>query len=325
MFFCRLRLEPFGSGSIFAHEETFGGPKEDRLKLTHATRCNLSPIFGLYSDAENELSQLLDSQIDREPDQSGVLEGIQNELWVVTDDLITDAVARMMREKPVFIADGHHRYSTALMFRQQQAEQYMEPEADDPINSVLAVLCGMEDPGAVIQPYFRTIVDAPTVTSAKLRGVLGETFSWTPIPKPASAEELARRLAGVDSQAIALYFAEEKLCVVLCPTERDLLARYEPKRSPAWRALAYAVFHRYLVDEVLQPKLAGSKPLTLHYHKNMQEAIADAQAESGIAVLPPAVTMSQLREICMTGELMPQKSTYFHPKLATGFVINPLY
>lgn len=325
MFFCRLRLEPLGSGSVFAHEETFGGPKEDRLKLTLATRCNLSPIFGLYPDAKNELSQLLDAEINRDPDQSGVLEGIQNKLWVVTDDLAIEAAQKMMAEKPIFIADGHHRYSTALMFRQQQVEQLVEPASDDPINFVLAVLCSMEDPGALIQPYFRTIVDLPGLTSVKLRELVGETFHWTPIPKPASAEELARRLAESDSQAVALYFAEEKVCAIATPAQSDLLAHYEPRRSPAWRGLAYAVFHRYLIDEIIQPALSPSGPVTLHYHKNMQEAIADAQASNGVAVLPPAVSMSQLKDVCLAGELMPQKSTYFFPKLATGLVINPLY
>jgi len=325
MFFCRLRLEPFGSGSVFAHEETFGGPKEDRLKLTMATRCNLSPIFGLYPDPTNELSQLLDGEINREPDQSGVLEGIQNKLWVVTDDLAIERAQQTMSQRPIFIADGHHRYSTALMFRQHQAEHYLEPAPDDPINFVLAVLCSMEDPGALIQPYFRTIVDLPTLTSAKLRELTGETFQWTAIPKPASAEELARRFVDADSQSFALYFADEKACSILTPAKPDLLARLEPKRSPAWRGLAYAVFHRYLIDEVIRPALSSAAPVSLHYHKNMQEAIADAQAESGVAVLPPAVSMSQLKDVCMAGELMPQKSTYFHPKLATGLVINPLY
>jgi uncharacterized protein (DUF1015 family) len=324
-FFCRLRLEAFGKGSVFAHEQTFGGPKEDRLKLTTATRCNLSPIFGLYPDEGNEVSAVLDAETGREPDQSGMLEGIQNKLWVVTDEELIASVQTKMRNKPVFIADGHHRYSTALMYRKQETDQFPTRKSEDPVNFVLAVLCGMEDPGALIQPYFRCIVETPGLTPESLQAALGSDFTWLPIAKPASAEELARRLSAVGSQALGLYFGREKKCVLIAPSNPDLLARFEPKRNAAWRSLAYAVFHRYVVDEVLQPKLCGGKPLTLHYHKNMQEAIADAQEAMGVAVLMPAVTMEQLRAVCLAGELMPQKSTYFFPKLATGFVINPLY
>lgn len=324
-FFTRLRLSPFGEGSVFAHEQTFGGPKEDRLKLTLATRCNLSPIFGLYPDPGNEVAAMLDGAIDREPDQLGMLEAIQNKLWVVTDEDVIASVKSMLADRPIFIADGHHRYSTALTYREKEMEQLVRVPEQHPVNYVLAVLCGMEDPGAVIQPYFRSMVDVPGLTMEKLKSALGAAFTWTPINKPASAEELSRRLAAVGPQALALYFAKEGTCAVIAPSDPDLLAKYEPKRKPAWRGLAYAIFHRYLLDEVVQPTFCSGKPPTLHYHKNMQESIADAMETGGVAVLMPAVSMSQLREICLAGELMPQKSTYFFPKLATGMVINPLY
>lgn len=324
-FFARLRLSPFGEGSVFAHEQTFGGPKEDRLKLTLATRCHLSPIFGLYPDPGNEVAAMLDGAIDREPDQLGMLEAIQNKLWVVTDEDVIASVKSMLADRPIFIADGHHRYSTALMYREKEIEQLVRVPEQHPVNYVLAVLCGMEDPGAVIQPYFRSMVGAPGLTMEKLKGALGAAFTWTPINKPASAEELSRRLAAVGPQALALYFAKESACAVIAPSDPDLLSKYEPKRKPAWRGLAYAIFHRYILDEVVQPTFCSGKAPTLHYHKNMQESIADAMETGGVAVLMPAVSMSQLREICLAGELMPQKSTYFFPKLATGMVINPLY
>lgn len=324
-FFARLRLEAFGQGGVFAHEQTFGGPKEDRLKLTIATRCNLSPIFGLYPDPAQEVSSLLDETVEREPDQSGVLEGIQNQLWVVTDPDVITAVKVGLADRPIFIADGHHRYSTALMYRQREIEQFMEPPASDPIHFVLAVLCGMEDPGAVIQPYNRSVVDVIGLTAEKLRAALADAFTWTPSNKPASAEELARKLAAAGPQALALYFAKEHTCAILAPREPELLARYEPRRSPAWRRLAYALFHRYIVDQVMAPAFCAGASPTIHYYNNMQAAIADAQDRGGVAVLMPAATMAQVRDVCTAGELMPQKSTYFFPKLATGLVINPLY
>jgi uncharacterized protein (DUF1015 family) len=325
MFFARLRLEPFGSGSVFAHEETFGGPKEDRLKLTIATRCNMSPIFGLYPDGPNEVAALLDEAIGREPDQSAVLDQVQNKLWVVTEPGVLAAVSQKLADQPIFIADGHHRYSTALMYREHETEATGDLTPTDPLNFVLAALCAMEDPGATIQPYFRTMVELPTVTAAMLRDALSTSFTWSPVGRPQSAEELAKLLSAAGPQAMGLYVAKGDGCAIVSPKDPDMLAAVERARHPAWRKSPYAIFHRYIVDEIMAPLFRGGQPPTIHYHKTMQEAIADARANAGIAALMPATRMEELREICLAGELMPQKSTYFFPKLATGLVVNPLY
>jgi len=325
-FFARLRLEEFGKGKVYPHEQTFGGPKEDRLKLTQATRCNLSPIFGLYPDPKNEVATLLDRAIGRrEPDAQATMDGVQNRLWVVTDADVIDQTKAKLAPLPIYIADGHHRYGTALAYRQLHVEEYGEPQSDDPVNFVLAVLCGMEDPGATIQPYFRTLVDLPKLSSASMKQALSEKFKWSPIPRPRTDRELVEQLAQAGSAAIALYFAAEDVCAVITPKDADLLGSLEPKRKPAWRKLAYSIFHRYIIDEVISPKFAAGKPPTIHYHKTLKECVADAAENAGIAVLMPATTMKELSEVCAAGELMPQKSTYFFPKLATGMVINPLY
>jgi len=325
-FFARLRLEPFGTGKVYPHEQTFGGPKEDRLKLTQATRCNLSPIFGLYPDAKNEVSALLDKAIGkREPDALATMDGVQNRLWAITDPGVIETVQRKLAPLPIFIADGHHRYGTALNYRQLQVDEYGEPQKDDPVNFVLTVFCGMEDPGATIQPYFRTLVDLPQATSGAMKSALADKFNWSPTPRPRTDRELADCLAAAGVGAVALYFAREDVCAVIVPKDADLLAAYEPKRHPAWRRLAYAIFHRYLIDEVVTPKFNGGKAPTIHYHKSIKETVADATESGGVAVLMPATTMQELRDVCAAGELMPQKSTYFYPKLVTGMVINPLY
>jgi uncharacterized protein (DUF1015 family) len=326
-FFARLRLEPFGTGHVFPHEQTFGGPKEDRLKLTIATRCNVSPIFGLYPDPRNEIAALIDAAIDpKRPDQKASLDGVENKLWALTDREVIAQIQAKMDDKAIFIADGHHRYGTALNFRQHQIEEMGgAPDKDDPINFVLAVLCGMEDPGATIQPYFRSIAELPNVKSADVQTALSGMFVWKKVERPASAERLAKLLASTNPQAFALYFPKEDLCATLTPKSEDMLAAFEPDRKPAWRMLPYSILHRYVLDEVIGPKFCNGKAPTMHYHKTMEDAITDAHDFNGIAVLMPATTMAQLRDICTAGELMPQKSTYFYPKLATGMVINPLY
>ncbi|MFQ5429571.1 MAG: DUF1015 family protein [Phycisphaerae bacterium] len=324
-FFARLRLEEFGTGSVFPHEQTFGGPKEDRLKLTVATRCNLSPIFALYPDAENEVSYLIDQVIAREPDQFGTLDGVENRLWVIDDLPTIKSIQVRLANKPIFIADGHHRYETALLYRRQQAGEGTTPRPGDPINFVLAVLSSMEDPGASIQPYFRTVARMPHLTANDLQAALSDAFVWTPVSTPDSASDLAALLAEAGPHAMALYVAKDDACATLAPRSDDLLAETEPDHRPAWRRLAYTVFHRYTIERVIKPLLNDGKDPTIHYHKNLHDALDDARKSSGFAALMPTVTMAQLRDICTAGELMPQKSTYFHPKIATGMVINPLY
>jgi len=324
-FFARLRLEEFGKGQVFAHEQTFGGPKEDRLKLTSATRCNLSPIFGLYSDESNEIAQLIDEAIDPEPDQQGMLDGVENKLWVIDDLPTIKSIQVRMAHKPVFIADGHHRYGTALMFREQYVSQYGNVGEDDPVNFVLAVLGCMEDPGATIQPYFRTMAELPGVTANALKDVLGEQFEWTSISPPKDAPQLARTLAKSGPQAIGFYVAKDDAYAVVSPKSPDPLAELEPDHHESWRTLSYTILHSLIIDRIVQPRLNNDEPVTMHYLKTMDDALEDARASHGIACLMQATTMQQLRDICTAGELMPQKSTYFYPKLATGMVINPLY
>jgi uncharacterized protein (DUF1015 family) len=325
-FFARLRLEQFGKGAIFAHEETFGGPKEDRLKLTAATRCNMSPIFGLYPDPQNEVAKALDEAIGgRPPDQTGLLQGVENALWVITEPRTIKAVQAMLAERSVFVADGHHRYSTALMYRAKVVEEMGEPLDDDPVNFVLAALGGMEDPGATIQPYFRSLVEPAGIRSKDLLALLSKDFECGSAKLPGTEKDLASLLSAAGPSAMGLYFAGDSVTSIITPKSPDLLASLEPTRSKAWQSLAYSILHRYVIEEVIAPRFNSGKPPVLHYHKSMSDMLTDVRSESGVAFLMPATTMQQLRDICTAGELMPQKSTYFHPKIATGMVINPLY
>ncbi len=324
-FFARLRLEELGKGQIFAHEQTFGGPKEDRLKLTTATRCNVSPIFGLYPDEQNEIAGLIDEAIEGEPDQQGMLDGVENKLWVIDDLPTIKSIQVRMADKPIFIADGHHRYSTALMYREKHIAEYGDVSEDDPVNFVLAVLGGMEDPGATIQPYFRTMANLSGVTSNALKDAVGDAFDWKPCAMPKDDAALAKVLGKAGAQAIGLYVAKDDAFAIVTPKNSDPLAEMESEHNVAWRTLSYTILHKLIIDRIVGPTLNDGEAVTMHYQKTMSEAVADARASSGIACLMQATTMQQLRDICTAGELMPQKSTYFFPKLATGMVINPLY
>lgn len=305
MIVARVRLQPFSNGSVLPHEQTFGGPKEDRLALMKATKCQLSPIFGLYTDSDDLIGSALSSAASTTPDATGTLDGVENRLWIVTDARVTGAVVSAMADKRIYIADGHHRYGTALLYRDFVAGESGGSLSDDhPANFVMFVLASMEDPGCLILPYNRALgrIDVQTVLDA-----------WSAGTEPVAGDEADLRVFdGQTGTETALRF-----------TNREVLATLEPSQCQAWHELDYAYLHRYLIDELLTAKLGGNEP-TIRYLKSAQEAIKSARDESGVALLTRATPMAQLRAVSEGGGLMPPKSTYFHPKLATGLTLNPL-
>ena len=301
-FIARLRLVPFSEGTVLPHEETFGGPKEDRLALTKACRANVSPVFGLYTDPEDVIGQAFAQAAARKPDVTARMDGVENRLWIVSEADTIVTVSAEMEPKRVFIADGHHRYGTALNYRAQVIKRGGPPADDHPANFVMMVLGSMDDPGSLILPYNRVLV-GPEASVNKL------SKAW------ASGCD-AVDLAAAD---LVLYSGADESGPALRFTNRGQLDRLERQRSQAWRSLDVAYLHRYLLDE-----LSKGLDVSVRYVKSADDARALARDEKGVALLLRATRMEQLRAVSQAGELMPQKSTYFYPKLATGLTINPL-
>ncbi len=320
MFFARLRLEPFGEGSIFPHERTFGGPKEDRLALTKATRANLSPIFGLYQDESNEVARKLQDALPDEPWAVGTMNGVENRMWSVVDPQVITEVAQLMDPKPTFIADGHHRTGTAMMYRDWLVEQQGPLPPEHPANFVLCVFCAMEDPGLLILPTHRVLpgikLDASTFASDSQLDV-----QPLDVNDPSAA---IAALASFGPQAVALYDPATDKYVVVRPQQATILDALEPDRSEPWRRLGLAVLHAYLLDRVVKPKLCNNQDPEIRYIKADADAVNVARETSGAAFLMQPTTMEEMRAVCLAHDLMPQKSTYFYPKLASGLVVNPL-
>lgn len=304
MFITRVRLVPFSDGSVLPHEKTFGGPKEDRLALMKATRVQLSPIFGIFSDPADTIGRVFSAAAGDSPDATGTLDGVDNRLWIVNDASVLDSVVSAMRDKTIYIADGHHRYGTALLYRDHLAEQNGGTLPDDhPANWIMFVLASMEDPGCLILPYNRTIgqIDTAALLNAWTDGV---------------------EKCDTDAADMVLFDGANAAETPVRFTNRDALASLAPDECDAWRRLDYAYLHRYLLDELLAKKI-GEKP-KLHYVKSVEAAKLSAKDHYGVALLVAATPMEILRGVSEAGGLMPQKSTYFYPKLATGLAINPL-
>jgi len=305
MFIARVRLQFFSEGAILPHERTFGGPKEDRLALLKATRCQLSPIFGLYADPNEEIGRAFAATVSRKPDAFGTMQEVENSLWVVSDHPVIDGVTTYLRTQRLYIADGHHRYGTALMYRDFLATQQggSLPE-DHPAHYVMFVLASMDDPGCLILPYHRVL--API-------GIERLLSAWREgVARTVHAEADLTLMDGKTGAETPLRF-----------TNRKVLRALEPNEVGPWYDLDYAYLHRYLMDELLTEN-TGNRAPKVHYVKSADEARAVARDESGVALLTRATSMAQLRAVSEAGGLMPQKSTYFYPKLATGMALYPL-
>ncbi|MBA7523923.1 hypothetical protein ES705_16060 [subsurface metagenome] len=325
-FFCRVKLEPLGQGAIMPHEQTLSGPKEDRLALTKATRCNLSPVFALYPDQDNQVLAALEPGT-AEPDCFGDLDGVGNELWVVRESEAINRTVQLLAQKKIYIADGHHRYSTSLNYLKflRQAGQSIPDEHR--ANFVNMVLVCTTDPGLVILPTHRLVRGLGDDFIPALRAITSQRFRWIDSGLDASkADQFESALARAHRRAIGLYEPCCNQLLILSPNSDDPVAQQEPQKSPALRDLAVVILHDCLLSEKITSQLAPSSPPQITYVKDIGQAVRSCrQGQYQAAFLLQPTTMAQLLAVVEAGQLMPPKSTFFYPKVPTGLVINPLY
>jgi uncharacterized protein (DUF1015 family) len=322
-FLARVRLEHFGEGRIYPHEETLPGPKADRLRLFRATAMNLSPVFGLYPDEAGEVQTALDEAVRRVPPMEATDHlGVVNRLWAVTDQQVASRVSGWMGPKPVFIADGHHRYETALRYLEERQAAGEAREADAPARFVLMILVCMSDPGLRILPTHRLISGLPDLTGDRLRALLGDSFDMQTVGRgDTGARETWERIEMEGSQSL-LGFGTVADGVWQTARLRapERLQKLAGEHSDAWRSLAVSVLHLLVLNQLLRPEEPTCR--YVHLLDEVTNAVAGRQCQ--LAALVPAVTMQQVQEIAGQLEKMPPKSTYFFPKLLSGLVFNSL-
>ena len=325
-FFARVRLEPFGKGKIFPHEETMSGPKEDRLKLIRATGMNLSPVFGLYPDDGNEVFAPFEPLTYRTlPLEATDHLGVTSRLWPVIDEKILAHIIGRMDEKPIFIADGHHRYETGLRYLEEQRAVGRVPNDEAPANFVMMMLVSMSDPGLIILPTHRLVSGIPALTSAQLRSSLEPAFQLETIGSGEKAGQDTWELISADGSQAVLGFhtlADDtwQLARLVTPS---LMHTHAPDHSEDWRDLAVSVLHVLVLNRMI-PDSVGGTPKCRYVHLMSEVNAAIRAKECPLSVLVPPATMDHVEQIAGNLEKMPPKSTYFYPKLLTGLVFNSL-
>lgn len=327
-FFARLTLEPFGPGSgILPHERTLGGPRADRLALLLATGANLSPVVGLYTSPHAESGPLLDAMVAREADEDVVDDdGVRHRLWVVAagargDGGAVDRLIALAEVGPIVIADGHHRYATALEYRDQRGARRACTE-DPPYETILTLLFDLAATEMTVLPTHRVVAGEPT--GEALLAELGRSFE---VEAVGSADALAAAWApmapgGVGPAGPRIGVWSGGRSAILRPRPGALDAAFAAQASPATRSLGASVLEIALSAVYRLDRAAIARGERLTYVKGVSAAIAAADGTGSAFLLDPTSAADVVR-VARAGELMPQKSTYFSPKPATGLLFAP--
>lgn len=326
-FMCGCEATPFGEGMIFPHEITMSGPKLDRLMLTTACKTNFSQIFGLYPDAENEVQNILEDAVRGEaPLEATDKDGVINRMWIVDDPDVVSKVVALMGPKPIFIADGHHRYETACNYRKQVREQG-ELTLDHPANYVLMVCIAMEDPGLIVMPTHRLFKNVPSFSQEELISKVGDCFRVSTVGEGyRTAHRAWAEIEMLEDQGtMALYTAKDGKWNLLQLTEagREKMAEVAKEHQPEWQELGVAILHSLVIDTLLGLK-GHEKPKYVHEVEEVVETLKSEPETYPLAALVMPATVQQIQDLSMVRERMPAKSTYFYPKLISGFVFKPL-
>ena len=327
-FFARLHLEEFASGKVLPHEKTLASPKADRLALQRACRANLSSIFGLYSSPGFALSTVAARAI-RTPAWADFEDGaaVRHRLWRVVEGDVLESLRRQLESRTVYIADGHHRYETALRYRDERREETGQRTGEEPFDYVLAYLVNMDEPGLVVLPTHRLLRDL-RMEPAGLVERLHACFRVEEVARSGGARGLVERMKpAFGERRIGVVLRGEPRFFVLVARDGDNDARLSG--STALRRLDVTLLHGLVLE-------GGTSILGLDAHreaeagrwsytKDEDEAVSRVESgEMAAAFLLNATRVDEVRAVSEAGETMPEKSTYFYPKIATGLVFNPL-
>ncbi len=333
----RVRLEPWEAGVILPHERTLSKPKDDRLKLYRACAANLSPIMALYDDPHHELAETF-AEVRRTTPIADFTDeaGEAHRLWLIPGAETAVEIAAFFRDRQLYIADGHHRYETGLAYRDEVAEARKGLPEDDAANFTLMALSAVEDPGLLVLPTHRLLRDLSTGSLAALDERLRDYFTLTTLTSDAGDTTLMEQLAAASQAgtqtAFVLVRPEGSLLLTLHAGGRAAMANLEGAHadaSEAWRRLDLAVLHELVFNRTLgvtdEQIRAGEHVSYTRDATAAVQSVRERKDGAQLAVLVNATPPAAIRDVARAGGRMPQKSTYFYPKLITGLVINPLW
>lgn len=318
--FCALKLEPYSSGVVLPHETTRSGAKEDRLRLMRVLRANPEPIYGLYEDrGEHTLAGMM-RRIAAEPDLSAVIDGDRHDVWRIADPDVVVGFQSALRDRRIWIADGHHRYETAIAYRDERRASCDDPDAAE---HILIALTPFEDPGLLVLPTHRLVRGL----SADLVRNLPQSLDREFVVEKTTPERLADAMSpssSADCHRFGMLLADGAWTLTLrTEAAMDGIAS---GASEAWRLLDVSILQALVLDRALGIPM-DSLATTANVGYTRDRAEAERLVRSGdyqAAFILNVTSADDVRMVAAAGDRMPPKSTFFYPKLWSGLVLRRL-
>ena len=320
-FSCAVRLEDYENRTVLPHENILAKPMGDRLNLMQATKSNFDSVFGLYSNSR--VPEIIRPFTEREPDACAVdQDGVVCKLWKISDAAAIKAVQDELGNESILIADGHHRYAAALAYRNQMRQSAGKVDPDAPYESVMMTLVSLSDSGLVVLPTHRLVGNVAGFNPEAFLLKLKDSFDVTPVP----ASELASAVEGQSSEkyVFGLYLGGGQACVLKLKPFVKPESVIDTPASNALKQLDVSVLHSIILEKLLgigaQEMSAQSN---LSYTRNPEEAMRMVDDGScQMLFLVNSTRVDEVDAVAAAGDKMPQKSTFFYPKLITGLLMR---
>ncbi len=328
------RIEDYAAGVVHRHEQTLAGPKADRLELLRHTHAHTGQLFMLYSDPDRKADTLLE-QVSLVSAPVAVHDeyNVTHRVWPVADAEAIERFRLALADKPLVIADGHHRYETALAYRNECRERVGAPDADAPHEKVMMTLFNTQAEGLTILPTHRRVANLNSFSLQRFRQQLEPHFEWRAFSFSSDGDRAARYTQfqkeldaqGRERRAIGVYAGRGSFDLLVLRPEAKLEALL-PDVSPKQRQLDIVLLHRLILEKglgITAEAVVREKNIT--YEREMDAAIAAVdRGAAQLACLLNAVRVEQVMDIALAGDVLPQKSTDFYPKLLSGLTIYRL-
>ncbi len=316
-----VKLEEFSKGIVLPHEETLSKAKADRFDLMSETFCNFSQIYSLYMDEDGSVCSLINGCSSGLPDMEVTdPDGTVHRMWCVSDENVISGITAAFADKKLYIADGHHRYETALNFRNSLAEQGKDIPGSRYISMMLV---NMENDGLVVFPTHRIVKGLDNFDGEKLVEKCKKYFDIAEAPGEIRMQAALNTGYDDGKKVFALYLGSGK-CYILTLKDNSAVKNFLPGKSDAYCGLDVSVLHTLILENILgidKENMAAQKNLT--YTRSRQEAFEAVDFDNAnCAFILNPTRVTEIRDVASASEKMPQKSTYFYPKLITGLVMN---
>ncbi len=323
---CLVKLEEFEKGIILPHEETLSKAKTDRYNLMSATGANFSSVYSLYLDEERIVSKILDScSCDAPENMFTSSDGVVQKLWKISDGDTIAKLQKAFEDKQLFIADGHHRYETALNFRNAMREKNPDYTGDELFNYIMMFIVDMDEKGLVVFPTHRLVKNIDNYDEDFVVRRLDKDFEVEKITVTESAAtEIEKKLAeDISNKVFAMYTGKDYFYKIKL-RNIELAKQENPEKSAAYQGLDVTILHSLILNKIFGIDMENMKnQVNLVYTRDPEEAENAVKSnEFQCAFFLNPTKIHEIKEVSLANEKMPQKSTYFYPKLITGLIMN---